>query len=244
LTSGCFNSDLQTLAAEIKSLIEPGAQRETTDGDAAAISRAIAVQVARAWTGRAASLWFLAPLAFPTALVFPGPCMPPTPPTPPVISLYLNMGLISGTDRLAAAYLAEQLRQALQETGAMSLGNAPAIMAAGGAAHQSAQAMSVFRVLAASAAGNVSSAPRPAAATRPLRATTILAPATAVRKTWPTIWRLTSVLPSWPGNPRPASRTSWAKDRQPMRRPMCRLASWWEASSRGSSVAVPLADRV
>ena len=103
LTSGCFNSDLQTLAAEIKSLIEPGAQRETTDGDAAAISRAIAVQVARAWTGRAASLWFLAPLGFPTALVFPGPCMPPMPSAPPVTSLYLNVGLISGIDRLAAA---------------------------------------------------------------------------------------------------------------------------------------------
>ncbi len=176
LTCGCVDNHLQTLSAEINGLVEPVAQRETTDGDAASISRAIAVQVARAWTGRAASLWFLAPLAFPTALVFPGPCMPPMPSAPPVISLYLNVGLISGADRLAAAYLAEQLRQALQETGAMSLGNAPAIMAAGGAAHQSAQAMSVFRVPAASAAGNVSSALRPAAATRPPHATTILAP--------------------------------------------------------------------
>jgi len=159
LTSGCFNSDLPALTPLINAVIEPVARREITSGDASRISRAISQQVAQAWTGWAGSLWFVLPLGFPTAAAFPGPKLPPTPPTPPVPSLFLNMGLITGPDRLAKAYLAEQLLKALQEAGAMALGNAPPTMVRTGAVQQGVQAANVARVQGANVAAGTSGRP-------------------------------------------------------------------------------------
>ncbi len=164
LTSGCFNSDLPALTPRINAVIEPVARREITNGDAAGISRAISRQVAQAWTGWAGSLWFVLPLGFPIAAAYPFAYMPPNPPTPPVPSIFLNMGLITGPDRLAKAYLAEQLLKALQEAGAMALGNAPPTMVRTGAVQQGVQAANTARVQGANVAAGTSGRPGSGAA--------------------------------------------------------------------------------